>query len=1063
MSDTLENLQQELQAAQRTITKLQAKLENRETGQQLAMLELEENRSALLFMLEDLENARKKIEHAHREWMAALDAVNDPIFLHDKQFRILRCNKAYQQCAGIPFHELIGRPYYEVFPKNHEPLPCCLRAMEKAEAEEEEEEVAVGDAIYRSRTFSIHDEHEVYLYSVHILEDITDNRRVEAALIESEEKFRKITESAQDAIIMMGVDRRISFWNTAAERIFGYAAAEAMGRELHPLITPATAHAAFAQGFRHFLDSGEGPVVGKVIEVSALRKGGEEFPAELSVSATQFGGQWHAIGIVRDITERKRAEEELRLRAQLLDGVTDSIFLTDFDGNFIYLNEAAWKSRGYTRDELMAINLHALDVPEYEKLIEIRGRELLEKGHSIFESAHRRKDGSVMPIEISARIIESGGRKLILAAARDITERKRVEQKLRESEKLYRSLFENMLNGFAYCRMIFEDDQPQDFIYLSVNAAFETLTGLKNVAGKRVSEVIPGIRQSDPGLFEIYGRVSLSGKPERFEIYVEGLQQWFWISVYSPERGCFVAVFDVITERKKAEQTLKKSEALLSEMGRMAKMGGWEFDAQTGEGTWTEEVARIHDMDPAELTSFEIGLGFYQGESRQKIEAAIKAAIADGTPYDLELEMVTAKGNHKWVRTIGQPVKEDGRVVRVGGSFQDITERKQAEAAIQHANRALAALSAVNKSLVRADSEEELLQSICQAIIRQRGYRLACVGYKQHDENKSIKIMAYAGEGEGCREVMQFTWAESEHGMGPSGRAIRGGVTQLCQDIANDPSCLSWREAARQHGYASNIALPLLNGDNTVFGVLNVYAEEVNAFAPREIALLEEMAGDLAFGVNSLHIRRERDLAQDKIQQQLVQLQDSLEDTVRAIATIVEMRDPYTAGHQVRVADLAAALAKQMGLPGEQVHAIHLAGIVHDLGKIQIPAEILSKPGKITDLEFGLIKIHPQAGYDILKGINFPWPIAQMVLQHHERMDGSGYPQGLKGDAILLEARILSVADVVEAISAHRPYRPGLGIDVALEEIARNRGKFYDPQAVDACLVLFREQHYSFK
>ena len=184
---------------------------------------------------------------------------------------------------------------------------------------------------------------------------------------------------------------------------------------------------------------------------------------------------------------------------------------------------------------------------------------------------------------------------------------------------------------------------------------------------------------------------------------------------------------------------------------------------------------------------------------------------------------------------------------------------------------------------------------------------------------------------------------------------------------------------------------------------------------------------------------------------------------MRAIAAIVEMRDPYTSGHQVRVADLAMSIARQMGLPEEQVHTIHLAGVVHDLGKIQIPAEILSKPGKITEIEFSLIKIHPQAGYDILKGIDFPWPIADMVLQHHERMDGSGYPQGLKDGDILIEARILAVADVVEAISAHRPYRPGLGMEVALAEITKNRVIFYDPQAVDACVALFREQGYSFK
>jgi PAS domain S-box-containing protein len=149
-------------------------------------------RSALLFMLEDLENARQKIEHAHQEWKSALDVVNDPIFLHDKQFRILRCNKAYQQRAGIPFHELVGQPYYEVFPKNHEPLPSCLRVMENAVAVAvAEEEVLVGDAIYRSRAFSIHDEQGAYLHSVHILEDITERKRAKSKLVEQVEELRR--------------------------------------------------------------------------------------------------------------------------------------------------------------------------------------------------------------------------------------------------------------------------------------------------------------------------------------------------------------------------------------------------------------------------------------------------------------------------------------------------------------------------------------------------------------------------------------------------------------------------------------------------------------------------------------------------------------------------------------------------------------------------------------------------------------------------------------------------------------------------------------------------------
>lgn len=662
------------------------------------------------------------------------------------------------------------------------------------------------------------------LMAILTIGDITGRKQAEEALRESEERFRKITESAQDAIIMMGPDRRISFWNAAAERIFGYTSTEAMGQEMHPLITPAPAYAKFTQAYPHFQATGEGPIIGKVIEVTALRKGGEEFPIEVSIAALQLGGQWHAIGIFHDIAERKQAEEMLRDSHEslnrLLNSIVEGAYGVDTHGNCTFVNQSCLQMLGYqNNDELLGKHMHTL-------------------------MHHSHSDGSPYPV-------------------------------------------------------------------------------------------------SECGIYRAY----------------------------------------------QAIQTINVSDEVF----------------------WRK----------------------------------------DGSSFPVEY----------W----SNPIVVDGVAVGAILTFIDITERKRAETAIQHANRALATLSAVNRNLVHATNEDELLRAICQAIVEQRGYQLAWVGYVQHDESKSIKIMARAGHDEGYLDAMQPTWAEEEPGMRASGRAIRSGATQLCQDIANDPHYSPWIDEALKRGYAASIALPLLNRDNTVFGTLTVYAAEVNAFSPSEIDLLEEMAGDLAFGVLTLHTRHERDLALEQNQRQLVQLQNSLEDTVRAIASIVEMRDPYTAGHQARVADLAAAIARQMGLPDEQAHAIHLAGTVHDLGKIQIPAEILSKPGKITDIEHSLIKIHPKAGYDILQGIDFPWPIAQMVLQHHERLDGSGYPQGLKGDAILLEARILSVADVVEAMSSHRPYRPGLGIEVALAEITKQRGSHFDPQVVDACLALFLEQRYYFK
>jgi len=204
----------------------------------------------------------------------------------------------------------------------------------------------------------------------------------------------------------------------------------------------------------------------------------------------------------------------------------------------------------------------------------------------------------------------------------------------------------------------------------------------------------------------------------------------------------------------------------------------------------------------------------------------------------------------------------------------------------------------------------------------------------------------------------------------------------------------------------------------------------------------------------------ERKRAEAKLQQSSQRIRKGLEATVNALAAASEMRDPYTAGHQRRVANLSYGIAKEMGLSEDQITGIHIAAIIHDIGKIHVPAEILSKPSQLTETDFSIIKTHPQAGYDILKNIDFPWPIAEIVLQHHERMDGSGYPKGLSSEHILLEAKILSVADVVEAMSSYRPYRPARGLDVTLEEISKNKGILYDPQVVDVCLILFKEKGF---
>lgn len=207
---------------------------------------------------------------------------------------------------------------------------------------------------------------------------------------------------------------------------------------------------------------------------------------------------------------------------------------------------------------------------------------------------------------------------------------------------------------------------------------------------------------------------------------------------------------------------------------------------------------------------------------------------------------------------------------------------------------------------------------------------------------------------------------------------------------------------------------------------------------------------------------RERNQAQDAARESYEKSMRTFQQTIGALGSALEKRDPYTAGHQLRVAELACAIAGAMDLPVDRIEGIHMAAIIHDIGKIYVPSEILNKPGKLTDLEFTIIKTHTEVGYDIIKSVEFPWPVADTVLHHHEKLDGTGYPHGLKGDQISLEARILSVADVIEAMSSHRPYRAGLGIEKAIEEIRKNRGTHFDPVVVDACMDLFLNRAFRF-
>jgi len=377
---------------------------------------------------------------------------------------------------------------------------------------------------------------------------------------------------------------------------------------------------------------------------------------------------------------------------------------------------------------------------------------------------------------------------------------------------------------------------------------------------------------------------------------------------------------------------------------------------------------------------------------------------------------------------------------------------------LQKQEWALSTLSEVAATLARADSTDRLVKEVCDAIANQGKYLLAWIGMAENDDLKTVTVMGGAGPAHEFMNNLGDSWSkESPEGLGPAGICIRTGESYILDDIEKEQGFLAWRDRAKQFGIRSAVACPVPDGDEHPFGVLVVYSDIPNAFGSSELQLFESLAKEVGFGVKSIERQHRLDIQIHEKEKTQERLAGALRSTIEAMSKTMEWRDPYTAGHQKRVALISMALAKKLGLESDAVQALYMAGMVHDIGKVAVPAEILTKPTHLTDLEMKMVQEHAETGYQILKDIPFPWPIADMVHQHHERLDGSGYPKGLSGDQISQGARILAVADTIEAMSTHRPYRPARGLASAMEEVRAEAGSKLDAKVVDAAFELLKE------
>jgi len=587
-----------------------------------------------------------------------------------------------------------------------------------------------------------------------------------------------------------------------------------------------------------------------------------------------------------------------------------------------------------------------------------------------------------------------------------IIEEKRTKKELKESEKKYKNLVEETPLGIANIGV------TGKIIY--INKRLEKISGYsrEEVVGKDVFKL--GFFSNEMlKLLKERLKVRFRGGSvhQRREIRFKCKDgKWIWIEItamlikkWGIPYNLRITVQD-ITERKKVEEELRDSEEHLKILFDYAPDAYYISDLKGNFIDGNKAAERVIGCKREEL----IGKSFLKLKllSLANISKAAKTLAKNiiGKPTGPDEFILNRKDNSKVTVEISTyPVKIKGRTL-VLGIARDITERKKAEEILWKSQQEFASIFKHNpEASVYLDEKSRVLD------INSRFSEL--FGYKV----KEIK-----------------------------GNDINSGIIHP-PDKIEEAKRLTKKSIK---GYI-NYDTIRKKKDGTLFPVsISGSSVLIDGRTKGRIILYQDIT--------------QRKQAEQKIKQGYEKLQKTMEATIYTISKIIETRDPYTAGHQNTVSQLAVAIAQEMKLPEDKIEGIRIAALIHDIGKINIPAEILSKPSKLNGMEFSLIKNHPKVGYDILRKIDFSWPVAKIVLQHHERLDGSGYPNNLKDEEILLEARIIGVADVVEAMSSHRPYRPALGIDKALEEISQNRGILYDPEVVDICFKLFKEKDFKF-
>jgi PAS domain S-box-containing protein/putative nucleotidyltransferase with HDIG domain len=852
---------------------------------------------------------------------------------------------------------------------------------------------------------AVRDEVGTVIYYDGIIEDVTERKRAEEALRESEERYRAVMEQTAEGIVLYDVDtKRVLAVNPAYCQLLGYSPEEMLQLRIYDIV------AADPQTIDHTFQRIREERRAVIAQQQHRAKDGTLIDMEIRANLITFGAREALCVVVRDISERKRSElalseSEERYRT-LVENVNIGVYRNTGgpQGQFVQVNPAMVKMFGYVSAE----EIMARPVAECYQNPEEREQFIAKvKRHGFARDEElrlRKKDGSPFWASVTAQAqFDARGEVLwIDGVIEDITERKRAEEALRESEGKYRKLVELTRTGFLMLN--------HQGAVIDANPEYVRLTGHRT-------------------LVEILGRSVVE-----------------WTAEYEKE----------------------KNARAVEECTRVGYVTNLEIDYVDGQGKIT----------PIEINAFVEG----KGEALRII--SLCRDISERRRAEETLQNV-----HK---ELEQRVQE--RTAEIQEATRNLETR----------NQQLSRILDTGGILLVSLELDALLNEIAKAARDTLGFEIVVLNLID-EKTREARFAAQAGLGEQARKALEGATVRVKWEDIKGVFQERFRVSRSCYFIPH--GTVDWRTHAPATG---PIAQDVVVGDHlerdpwhpedallamvelrekTVAGMFSLDSPRNGRRPTRETLLMLDVFANLAavaIDNSRLYTQVQRELGERKQAQEALrqahgelerrvdertgELRDTLgklrrttETFFQAMAMIVEMKDPYTAGHQRNVANLANAIAQELKLDAERTEGLRIAAMIHDVGKIAVPTEILTRPGPLSEVEHRMIKTHPQLSYDILRTIEFPWPVAEIVWQHHEKLNGSGYPQGLREDQIKLEAKILSVADTVESLALHRPYRPGKGIDLALEEIARQRGELYDQVVVDACLRLFAEKRFAFE